>query len=179
MKRLFELLRYDWPLHFVLMATNWLPDNVVFLRFRGRLARPFLGSCGRRLGISRNVTFHNPSQIRLGSDVFFAHGCMLMATTVIEIGDGVMFGPYCIVVSNNHTRTGDGSYRHGIPDLAPISIGAGTWVGSHVVVTAGSSIGQNVGIAAGAVVRGEIPANVVAGGMPARVLKAVGPGESV
>jgi hypothetical protein len=68
MKRLFELLRDDWPLHFVLMATNWRPDKVVFLCSRGRLARPFLESCGWRDGITRKVTFRSPSQIYFGSE---------------------------------------------------------------------------------------------------------------
>jgi len=42
MKKLWHYLRFDWPLHFMLLFTNWLPDNVFFLRVRGALIRPLL-----------------------------------------------------------------------------------------------------------------------------------------
>lgn len=76
-------LRYDWPLHFVLWVTNWLPDNVIFLHFRGWLARPFLGRCGKGLRLARNIAIHNPRNVRLGQHVFFAYGCLLLATDII------------------------------------------------------------------------------------------------
>ncbi|MCO5259133.1 MAG: hypothetical protein M9916_03230 [Crocinitomicaceae bacterium] len=57
MTNLIRLLRYDWPLHFVLLLTNWLPDNVVFLRLRGYLAHFFFLSCGKNLRLGRNLTF--------------------------------------------------------------------------------------------------------------------------
>ncbi len=72
---MWRLLRYDLPLHFVLRLTNWLPDNVMFIRLRGRLARPFFKSCGTRLGLGRNITFYNPSKIEIGEDVYIGYGC--------------------------------------------------------------------------------------------------------
>jgi maltose O-acetyltransferase len=163
-------LRYDWPLHFVLVALNWLPDNVVILRLRGRLARPFFASCGRQTGIAKNVSFHNPSEIRIGDSVYFAHGSVVIANSGVTIGDEVMLGPYSVLASGNHTML-DGSYRFGAPALAPIVIGRGSWIGAHVTITAGSTIGEGVAVAAGAVVHGAIPPFTVAGGVPARVLK--------
>jgi acetyltransferase-like isoleucine patch superfamily enzyme len=170
MSNWWSLLRYDWPLHFVLLLTNWLPDNVFFLRLRGALSRLFLGSCGPILNIGRNVTFHNPSLIQFGNFIHISYGCIFMATDHIWIDDEVMFGPYCVVVSGKHTRA-NGSYRFGSMELSPIHIGKGVWFGAHVVVTDGSVIGNSSLIAAGAVVRGEIPENVVAGGVPARIVK--------
>lgn len=170
MNNLLMYLRYDWPLHFLLLFTNWLPDNVIFLKLRGFLVRPFFRKCGKDLRLGRNLTFHNPSSIVLGDHVFIAYGSSFMATDRIEICDEVMFGPYCVVISGNHTSK-NGSYRYGPPSLAPILIGKGSWIASHVVVTAGSIIGENTLIGAGAVVSKEIPSNVIAGGIPAKVIK--------
>lgn len=172
MHGLIRNLRYDWPLHFVLLLTNWLPDNVLFLRLRGWLARPFLGSCGANFRLGRNNTFYNPAAIHIGRDVYIAHGCWFMGGAQIQVGDEVLFGPYCVVVSSNHTRL-DGSFRYGEPDKLPISIGRGCWVAAHVTITGGSRIGDGALIAAGAVVAGEFPPDAMIGGVPARVLKGV------
>lgn len=168
--RLWNNLRYDWPLHIVLWLLNGLPDNVFFLRLRGRMIRPFLGSAGKVLNIGRNVVLHNPSLIHFGNYVHVSYGCVIMATDHIYIDDEVMFGPYCVLISGNHTRK-NGSYRFGDPQLAPIHIERGAWLGAHVTVTAGSEVGAGALIAAGAVVTGAIPAGVLAGGVPARVIK--------
>lgn len=169
MKKICHYLRYDWPLHFLLLFTNWLPDNVFFLRVRGALIRPFFGKCGHDLRIGRNVQFHNPELIKLGDHVYIAYGSSIMAIDSVRIDDEVMVSPYCVIISANHTSVG-GSYRYGPAILAPIVIGKGSWISSHVVVTAGCSIGENCLIAANAVVTHDIPANVVVGGIPARII---------
>ena len=56
---------------------------------------------------------------------------------------------------------------------APIRIGKRVWIGSNAVITKGVTIGDNSVIAAGAVVTKDIPANVVAGGVPAKVIKEI------
>ncbi len=56
---------------------------------------------------------------------------------------------------------------------APIHIGKRVWIGAGVVITKGVTIGDNSVIAAGAVVTHDIPANVVAGGVPARILREI------
>lgn len=169
MKNLHRLLRYDWPLHFVLFFTNWLPDNVISLRLRGALASLFFKSCGANLRLGRNLTFYNASNITVGSDVYIAYGCWFVASGGITIADGVLFGPYCVVSSSNHTRE-NLSFRSGAPQLQPVVIDSGSWIAAHVTLTAGCKIGAGSLIAAGAVVSGNIPPNSKAGGVPARIL---------
>jgi acetyltransferase-like isoleucine patch superfamily enzyme len=170
MNKFWRLFRYDWPMHFVLLLTNWLPDNVLFMRLRGALAKYFLGSCGVNFRLGRNVTFYNPSRIFIENNVYIAYGCWFMGGDRIQVGNEVMFGPYSVVVSSQHTKQ-NGSFRYGTSNKIPIIIGSGTWIASHVTITAGSNIGDGVLIAAGAVVTGEIPSNVIAGGVPARIIK--------
>lgn len=170
MGKLVRLIRHDWPLHFVLVATNWLPDNTPFLRLRGWLVGHFLAKCGNNLRVGRNVTFYNPSEVILGNNIYIAFGCWFMAGATINIEDEVMFGPYCVIVSSNHSHN-QGSFRNSSPNLSPIYIRNGSWIGANVVITAGARIGPGAAIGAGSVVKGDIPSNVLAVGQPARVVK--------
>ena len=54
---------------------------------------------------------------------------------------------------------------------APVVIGKNVWIGSHVTVLAGVTVGDNSVIAAGAVVTKDVPPSVVVAGVPARVIK--------
>lgn len=170
MNKFYRLIRHDLPVHFMLMLTNWLPDNVIVLRLRGILVKPFLGSCGKNLRLGRNITLYNPSSIHLGSDIYIAYGCWFMAGDAISIEDKVLFGPYCVVVASNHTYEG-GSYRNGAPQRKPITVRYGAWIASHVTLTAGSDVGCGTLIAANSVVSGQLPKRVLAGGQPAKVIK--------
>ena len=170
MSKAFRLLCQEWPLHAGLQLTSWLPDNVIFYRFRGWLACHFLGSCTGDLRIGRNIVFYNERNVHLGQHVFMAYGCYLLADAQIWIEDEVMLGPYCVISAGNHTRR-NGSFRYGPADARPIRIGRGSWIGAHATVTAGTTIGNGSVIAAGAVVTHSIPPNVLAGGVPARVIK--------
>lgn len=89
-----------------------------------------------------------------------------MAGDIISINDEVLLGPYCVIVSSNHTRS-SGSFRYGSAHQAPISIGKGSWLAAHVVVTAGANIGRGTLIAANSVVTNDIRDDVFAAGQPA------------
>lgn len=174
MKKLFRLLRYDWPLHFLLLVTNWLPDNVIILRLRGVIIRPFFKSCGSNLRVGRNLVFYNPSKIAFGSNVYIAYGSWLAASGSICVGDEVMFGPYVVVTDGNHTRI-DGSFRYGEPERLHITISRGSWIGAHSIILGGVSIGKGSVVGSGAtVIRGEYPDNSFLVGVPAKVKKLIG-----
>lgn len=139
MNKIKRLFRYDYPVHFILLITNWLPDSIIFLRLRGTLVRPFLGHCGTNLRLGRNLTFYNPSKIQIGKDVYIAQGCWLCAGEIIHIDDEVLIGPYTVIVSTNHSRLGN-SYRYGESSDKPIHIGKGSWIAAHCTIIAGANI---------------------------------------
>lgn len=172
MKRMWAIFRYELPLHMILRLTDILPDNVVFLRLRGWLAKHFVGGCGGNLRLGRCISIYSPWNIFFGKDVYVAYGCWFNAAGNISIGDEVLFGPYCILATSNHTRVND-SYRYGPPSLAPIEIGKGSWLGSHVTLTSGTKVGSGCLLGAGSVASGEFPPNSFAGGIPAKVLKQI------
>lgn len=171
MSRLLYYLRYDWPLHAIMILTGWFPNNVFFFWLRGLLSGPFFGSCGKNLRLGRNITFYNASSINFGSDVYIALGGVFLALGEIFIEDEVMFGPYVVVSAANHTKR-NGSYRYAPVNNPPIKIGFGSWIGAHATILGGAVIGKGCLIGSNAaVVRGVIPDNAFAAGVPAVVKK--------
>lgn len=164
-----RVIAYAW---FTLVSslTGFLPDFTPCLRFRGWLVRLCFSSCGRNFQLASNVKILFTTRIEVGRDVYIAPGCWLQGVGGISLGDEVMLGPYTVLASNNHTKV-NGSYRFGAGASAPIRLGRGAWTGAHVVVTAGCTIGDGAAIAAGAVVTQDVPADTVAGGVPARVIQ--------
>jgi len=87
----------------------------------------------------------------------------------ISIGNDVMIGPKVNLVSAGHP-TEPAQRRNGIVKQ-PIAIGNNVWIGAAATILPGVTIGENAVVAAGAVVSRDVPANTIAAGVPARVLK--------
>ena len=109
--------------------------------------------------------------IVIGDNTFIGMGSQLVSVECIRIGNDCLIAAYCIIRDANH-RIGRGSVisRQG-HDSAPIEIGDDVWLGAHVVVTAGSTIGTGAVIGANAVVTRDIPEYAVAVGVPAKIIK--------
>lgn len=90
----------------------------------------------------------------------------------IEIGNDVIMGSYISFHSENHNYKDNLKLirEQGVTSQG-IKLGNNIWVGAKVTFLDGTSIGNNTVIAAGAVVNGTYPDNVVIGGIPARILK--------
>jgi acetyltransferase-like isoleucine patch superfamily enzyme len=135
---------------------NYFPDNVVFLRLRGFFASFFVKKCGNNFRIGRDVTLYNSSMIEIGNDVYIAKGNWFSAGSKIIIEDSVMFGPYNVIASANHSLKNN-SYRYGETIQRPIVVGKGSWITSHCTITAGTTIGMSCLIEPNSRVRGSIP----------------------
>ena len=102
--------------------------------------------------------------LRIGDRCVIGRGSHIVAHHSIEIGDDVYTGPYVYITDQNHGYADpDLPIGRQWPVNAAVRIGAGTWLGTGVVILPGSVIGRNVVVAAGSVVRGEI-AGPVRGG---------------
>ncbi|MHC1731083.1 MAG: hypothetical protein AB9888_03460 [Bacteroidales bacterium] len=168
MHKLLRLFRYDWPMHFVLLFTNWLPDNVVFIRLRGKMIKPFFKKCGQNLGVARNVTFYNPSKIEIGDYVYVGYGCWLGGEITIE--NEAMLGPYCVLAPTNH-QLKNGSYRFGENTKGKILIKNGSWMGAHSIIIGNSTLGSGSVLAANSLLNCHSEDHSIYGGSPANKLK--------
>jgi serine acetyltransferase len=113
-----------------------------------------------------------PPVLRIGDRCVIGRGSHIVAHYSIVIGDDVFTGPNVYVTDQNHGYTDPGMpIGRQWPSNTAVSIGAGSWLGAGVIVLPGACIGQNVVVAAGSVVRGQVPDRCVVAGVPARVVR--------
>jgi acetyltransferase-like isoleucine patch superfamily enzyme len=111
--------------------------------------------------------------IEIADGVYLNYGTLISAYSRVRIGADVMIGNYSIIGDTDVPGIGE-PRKPPLIDARDIEIGDGAWVAARVVVLPGTRIGPGAVIAAGSVVAGDIPANAVAGGIPARVLRISG-----
>jgi len=108
-----------------------------------------------------------PPVLRIGDRCVIGRGSHVVAHYSIAIGDDVFTGPNVYITDQNHGYADpDLPIGRQWPSNTAVSIGAGSWLGAGVIVLPGACIGRNVVVAAGSVVRGQVPdrcvvANVV------------------
>lgn len=108
----------------------------------------------------------------VGDRSSFGAGCFIGCSGEIRIGSDVMLGPGVKLFSENHifAEAGKTIKSQGV-DRTFLTIGDDVWIGSGATVTAGVTIGTGVVVAAGSVVTSSLPDNVIAAGVPAKVLR--------
>jgi acetyltransferase-like isoleucine patch superfamily enzyme len=118
------------------------------------------------------VYFTHTYGISVGHRFSVNTGALLDGRGGITIGDGVMVGPFAVIVSSDHDL--------GHPDipmtsrdhiLAPVVIGDDVWIGAHAVILKGVTVGSGSVVAAGAVVASDVEPCTVVAGMPAGVIQ--------
>ena len=144
--------------------------NRIKAHIRGYYYSKIFKSCGRkRPFINRSVMFSCPQGIECGSHVIINPMCYFAAKGGIVIGDYVAFSAGAKILSSS-LRVENGQILHKHVHK-PVKLGDHVWIGAGAMVCPGVTIGENTIIAAGAVVTKDIPANCVAGGIPAKVIK--------
>jgi FkbH-like protein len=105
------------------------------------------------------------AELKIGDQCDINYGTLISASKRVTIGSKVMLGNYCVIADTDQPGPS------GSDEANPIEIGDGAWLAVRVTVLPGAKIGAGAVITAGSVVSGEIPPGVVAGGIPARVLR--------
>ena len=106
--------------------------------------------------------------ITVGEDVFINACCHFQDHGGITIGDGSQIGHNVVFATLNHFMEPE---KRKMTYSAPIVLGKNVWIGSNATILQGVTIGDNSVIGAGAVVAQDIPANAVAVGVPAKVIR--------
>lgn len=110
--------------------------------------------------------------VHFGKNIYANFNLTLVDDTHIYVGDYTMFGPNVTVATAGHPILPE-LRRQGYQYNAPIRIGANCWIGAGALIMLGITIGDNVVIGAGSVVTKDIPSDVVAVGVPCRVLREI------
>ena len=132
--------------------------------------RELLGSIGEGGWIGPNFQCDNGKNIHIGTDFIANCNVVMLDMAEIRIGDHCLIGPNTMITTVNHPLSPQGRRNH-IGIAKPVTIGNDVWMGGNCTILPGVTIGNNVVVAAGAVVTKDVPDNCLVGGCPARVLK--------
>lgn len=128
---------------------------------------------GANVSFAPNVSFRNAERITIGAGTHIGEHSVVWAGNTsgrITFGAKALLGPNVTVTASNY------GIDRGTPVMdqpkieKDIVIGDDVWLGANVVVLAGVRIGDGAIVAAGAVVTKDLPADCIAGGVPARVI---------
>ena len=110
--------------------------------------------------------------IEIGENFFANHGLKILDCAKVKFGKNVMVAPNCGFYTAGHpidfeTRIKWLEYAY------PITVGDNVWFGGNVTVCPDVTVGNNSVIGAGSVVIKDIPDNVVAAGVPCKVIRKI------
>jgi len=111
------------------------------------------------------------AKIKIGDGCGFS-GTVINAQCEIRIGQGVRCGTNTKIMDSDY-HTDDNR----VSDPEPVVIEDGVWIGMNVIVLKGVTIGQGTLVGANSLVNKSLPANVIATGNPARVIRQLEPFE--
>jgi acetyltransferase-like isoleucine patch superfamily enzyme len=169
------LWRYLWRRLLTAAGWRWQTDGPVFF--------------GRRL----QIQIGKRGTIRFGRFVWVGDGTKIRCHEgTVEIGAKSVFGQECTISAYQRVRIGEQcviadramfiDFDHGVTEIErPIRVqgiykrdtivGSNVWIGYGACVLRGVRVGDNSVIGTNSVVTGDVPANAVVGGVPARVLR--------
>lgn len=140
---------------------------------RDRLLRELLGSVGEGVMVKPTLRCDYGVHVAIGARTFVNYDCVLLDVAPIAIGADCQLAPRVQLLTATHP-VDPGPRRDKWESGAPIVVGDNVWLGGGVVVGPGVTIGDDTVVGAGAVVTRDLPAGVVAHGVPARVVRAIG-----
>ena len=116
--------------------------------------------------------------IGIGEGTFVNVDAVMLDVAPIEIGAACQIATRVQLLTAAHPIDPE-PRRIGWEYAEPITIADNVWLGGGVIVCPGVTIGEDTVVGAGAVVTRDLPAGVVAAGVPARVLREIGDADRV
>lgn len=164
--------------HKIRIGDNVLIDDNVVLDAKGETNHGIL--IGDNVYIGRNtIVYCKNGDIFIQSRANISANCQIFSANRLTVGEGTVMGAYTYLLSGgeyDYTSSVPFAEQSGKPSRGDLLIGPNCWIGSHVTVVDGASIGSHCVIGAGAVVIRPIGADSLALGVPARVVKSIGEG---
>ena len=121
-------------------------------------------------------TLARGAELTIGDDVGIS-GAVISCTRQVAIGNRVLIGANARIFDSDFhpVQSPERRYdREGIRQ-APVVVGDDCWLGAGAILLPGTVLGDNVVVAAGAVVTGSFGPGLVIGGVPARVIREIQP----
>ncbi len=145
---------------------------------RRRLLEELLGAVGADVVVRAPFRCDYGRHISIGAGTFVNFDCVMLDVAPIRIGAACQLASRVQLLTATHPID-PGPRRAGWEYGAPITIGDNVWLGGGAIVGPGVTIGDDTVVGAGAVVTRDLPAGVVATGVPARVVREIGEADRV
>ncbi len=131
-----------------------------------------LGSLGEGAYVKPPLAVDYGENVHIGARTFVNSNLTALDVARITIGEDCQIGPNVQLLTPTHPVDPQ-PRRDKLEAALPIVLGDNVWLGGGVIVCPGVTIGDNTVVGAGSVVVRDLPANVVAVGNPARVVREI------
>lgn len=139
---------------------------------RIEMLKNLFGSTGNSLYVEPTFRCDYGYNIHVGENFFANFDCVILDVCEVRVGANCLLAPGVHIYTATHPI--NPIERNTMREYGkPVTIGDNVWIGGRAVINPGVSIGDNAVIASGAVVTKDVPANVVVGGNPARIIKEI------
>lgn len=134
--------------------------------------KEFFGSAGEGAWVGPGFQCDYGKNIHIGKNFTANYHVIILDIAPVYIGNDCMIGPNTMITTVGHPLSPAKRRNHtGI--AKPVTIGDDVWIGGNCTILPGVTIGNNVVVAAGAVVTKDVPDNCLVGGVPAKILKEI------
>lgn len=152
-------------------------ERIPYLRQRGRIVLGDDVEISGKIGIAFNTALGLNPELIVGNRTFIGHQCSFSIARRVQIGDD------CLIAGGTSFADNDGhpldaeARRRGQrvrpEDVRPVTIGNNVWIGAGCRILKGVTIGDRAVIGAASVVTADVPAESIAAGNPARVIRSL------
>lgn len=113
-------------------------------------------------------------ELNIGDNVGINSNCIVACHEKITIGKGTEIGPNVCIYDHDHDYRCVGGIKTGKYLSSPVIIGKNVWIGANVVILRGTEIGDNSVIAAGCIVKENVPPNTLLYAEKRNIYKTIG-----
>ncbi|MBU9721243.1 MULTISPECIES: sugar O-acetyltransferase [Bacillaceae] len=139
---------------------------------RNQIIHKLFHSVGENAWIESPFNCDYGYNITVGDNFYANTNCTILDCAKVTIGDNVLIGPNVSLYTPNHAIDAE-ERKQGYEVSLPITIGENVWIGGSVTIVPGVKIGDNTIIGAGSVVTKDVPSNVIAAGVPCKVIRSI------
>jgi len=156
-------------LHFLWESFDRLPICTAMplaIPLRRMIAGKLFKKCGKNFICEEGCRFNFGHNIEVGDNVMWNRGSYLDSKGGISFGDWSAAAENVTIFTHSHHED-----NHAMRSYAPVKIGAFAKLYAHSTILPGVTIGEQAIVAANAMVNKDVPANMLVGGVPAKVIR--------
>jgi acetyltransferase-like isoleucine patch superfamily enzyme len=163
--------------HKIRLGAGTIVDDFATLDAKGSTNDGIRAGDGVYVG-RHSIVYCKNGDIDLADRVNLSANCVVFSSNRLSVGRGTVIGAFSYLLSGGEYDYRDTVHpfceQTGMTSAGPLSVGRNCWLGAHVTVLDAATIGDHCVIGAGAVVTRPVPADSLAVGVPARVIRSIG-----